>query len=685
MKRNGILSRSGRRTRFRDMTVSARVSTGFGIALGLVALLALVGLGWFYAVSRDIGAFSGRADLSQAAADADVSLRDLEVAVRDHLTYGDDQSLLDASWRHDTLRERLDTLSKGAVEIADRQGVDKARSALDDYWAAVQKVIALRSDRNGQITGVLEPMVAQTRQKLDHLKNAGGVDSTALASDAAIAVLLMQDHLTRFIDRRDPQEAEAMRAQLAVARDRLAEMNRYLWVPGTKQAIDEVSALLSKAGGVLTAIEAAIAEEDTLRAEAIAANAAGIAANLGEIRRRAEAGTQALRGMLTNGLSGYTTVALWIGGAVLLVGLLALWLVQRSVATPMKTMATAVTALAAGRTDVTLPALTGQDEIAAMARAVETLRKTAEDTDRERREAEVEHTRLLREKALAEAASRAKSDFLVNMGQELHGPLTEIVNASQSLMTDLHRLGVDELATDVEHIQWTGEQLTTLVDALMDYAKIEVGAMDVCLQDFDINRLLTEARERSMPAADLYGNALELSAPAGLGQMHSDFTKVRQTLLNLLDNACKFTQAGTVTLSAEKVERNGARWYRFTVADSGRGFPSAQTGRLFQPFVQGAGNGTVATRGQGKPRGAGLGLTLVGHYTAMLGGDIEVASEPGQGTRIAIALPAIYEAPAEERALQVEAVGNAKPLLRVASLKPAGHLAGSTSMTQIGP
>ncbi|MFP5513656.1 MAG: sensor histidine kinase, partial [Alphaproteobacteria bacterium] len=468
-------------------------------------------------------------------------------------------------------------------------------------------------------------------------------------------------------------------------RDRLTQMNRYLWVPGTRQAIDEVAALLSKAGGVLTAIESAVAEEDTLRAEAMAANAAGIAANLGEIRRRAEAGTQALRGTLTDGLSGYTTVALWIGGAVLLAGLLALWLVQRSVAAPMKSMATAVTALAAGRTDVTLPSLTGQDEIAAMARAVESLRTTAEDTERERRDAEVEHTRLLREKALAEAASRAKSDFLVNMGQELHGPLTEIVNASQSLMTDLHRLGVDELATDVEHIQWTGEQLTTLVDALLDYAKIEAGAMDVCLQDFDINRLLTEARERSMPAADLYGNTLELIVPTGLGQMHSDFTKVRQTLLNLLDNACKFTQEGTVTLSAEKMERNGARWYRFTVADTGRGFPSAQTGRMFQPFVQGAGNGAVATRGQGKPRGAGLGLTLVGHYTAMLGGEIEVASEPGQGTRITIALPAVYETPAEERALQVEAVGNAKPLLRVASLKPAGHLASSGSMTPIGP
>ncbi|MBP2298196.1 sensor histidine kinase [Azospirillum picis] len=667
------------------MSLSVRVSAGFGVALALVAVLALVGLGWFGAVSRDIGAFSGRADLSQAAADADVSLRDLEVAVRDHLTYGDDQSLLDASWRHDTLTERLDTLSKGVVETADRQAVDKARSSLGDYWAAVQKVVTLRGERIARQTTVLEPLVGRIREALDHLKSAGGVDSAALAGDAAIAVLLMQDHLTRFIDRRDPQDAEAMRTRLADAGGKLAEMNRYLWVPGTRQAIDEVTALLSRAGDVLSAIEAAVAEEDTLRAEAMAANAAGIAANLGEIRRHAEARTQSLRGTLADGLSGYTRVALWIGGLVLMAGLVALWLVQRSVARPVRGMAAAVSALAAGRTDVALPALSGTDEIAAMARAVEALRSSTEASERQRREAEVEQSRLIREKALAEAASRTKSDFLVNMGQDLHGPLTEIVNASQSLMTELHRLGVDELATDVEHIQWTGEQLTTLVDAILDYAKVEAGAMDVCLQDFDVNRLLTEARERSMPAADLYGDSLELAAPAGLGQMHSDFTKVRQILLNLLDNACKFTQDGEITLSAETMERDGARWVRFTVTDTGRGFPTALTGRLFQPFVQGGANGAIAGRGQGKPRGAGLGLTLVGHYTAMLGGDIEVASEPSKGTRIAVALPAVYEPPAADRPLQLEPVGDAKPLLRVASLTPGGHLATRSAITQIAP
>jgi len=666
VKRSGILSRSGGLPRFREMTVSARITTGFAVVLALVLVLTMVGLGWLYAVTRDVGAFSNSADISQAAADADIGFRDLEVSVRDHLTYGDDQSLLDATWRHDTVVERLDTLSKSATDPADVQAVGKARASLNDYWTAVQRVIALRNDRNTRLITVLEPVVVQTRERLGLLKNAGGVDSTALASDAAIAVLLTQEHLTRFIERRDPQDAEAMRVQLDAARGKLTEMNRYLWIPGTRQTIGEVGDLLAKAADAVDKVEAAVIEEDTVRAEAMAPNAAGIAANIGDIRHRADAGAEGLRGALVAGMAGYTKVALWIGGGVLLVGLLAVWLIQRSVARPVHAMAGTVTALAAGRTDVALPAIRGNDEIAAMARAVHTLRATTEEAERQRQEAEAMQSRLLREKERAEDASAAKTNFLVSMGQELHGPLSAIIHSSQSLMTELHRLGVDELATDVEHIQWTGEQLVGLVDALLDYAKIEAGSMDVCLQDFDVNRLLVEVRERSLPAADLHGDQLDVAAAAGLGAMHSDFTKVRQSLLNLLDNACKFTQGGTVTLGAEKIERDGASWFRFTVNDTGRGFATAQTARLFQPFAQGG-----APNANGKRRGAGLGLTLVGHYTAILGGEIEVASELGQGTRMTLTLPAVYQPPAEDRPLRVVAAGDSRSLLRIADYRPA--------------
>ncbi len=667
MKRSGILSRSGGPPRTRATTVASRMSVGFAVAFGLVLILALVGLGWFYAISRDVGAFSNSATMAQTAADADIALRDLEVSVRDHLTYGDSQSLLDATLRRDSLADRLDSLTKIATDPADRAALDRASGTLVDYWGSVQRIIALRDDRSTRIITTLEPLVNQTREKLGLLKNAGGVDSTALASDAAIAVLLMQEHLSRFVERRDPQDAEAMRAQLAVARSKLTEMNRYLWVPGTRQIIGEVSDLLTKAADNLTRIEATVVEEDGIRAEFTAPNAAGIAANIGEVRRRADQGTDGLRSALTRGMGDYTKVAAAIAGVVLLVGLLSVWWIQRSVGRPVTAMADAVTALANGQTNIALPAIRRDDEVAALARAVQHLRATLESTERERQDTDTQISHLMRDKALAENLSEAKTDFLVNMGQQLHAPLTDIIQSSQTLMSELHRKGVTELAADVEHIQWTGEQLVGLVDSLLDYAKIEAGAMDVCLQDFDVNRLLVELRERSLPAADLHGNGLDIAAAPGLGTMHSDFTKVRQALLNLLDNACKFTQGGAILLSAEKLDAEGM-WFRFTVSDNGRGFPSAQTGRLFQPFVQGG-----ATPTSGKRRGAGLGLTLVGHYTAMLGGTIEVASEPGEGTRITLTLPAVYHPSTDHTPTRLDLDGP-RPVLRIATYKPMAQL-----------
>lgn len=681
MKRSGLQSHPGSQPRisllrrfdprrFNRLGVVQRLVIAFAVVLGLGLVLALTGLGWFRAIDRDVGRLAASSDIAQTVAEADIGLRDLEVSVRDHLTYGDDQSLLDANLRHDGILEKLAVLDKAATEQADRTDLAKVRKSLDDYWAAVQKIVALRNDRNTAVITVMEPLVAQTRDRLAQLKNAGGVDSTALSSDAAIAVLLMQEHLSRFLARRDPMDADRMRSELGNARGKLAEMNRYLWIPGTRQAIVEVTALLAKIEETLAGIETAATEEDTVRAESMASNAAGMAAILSEIRQRAEGRTEALRTSLSSGSDSFAMVALWVGGLALLVGLLAVWLIQRSVSRPVHAMADVVDALAAGRTDVAVPRLDGDNEVAGMARAVETLRAAVVETEQQRREAEEAHGHLLREKERLDAVNLAKSDFLVNMGQELHGPINDIVQSSQSLMSELHRLGVDELATDIEHIQWTGEQLVGLVDALLDYARIEAGAMDVVLQDFDVNRLLVEVRERSMPVADLYGNSLEIQAAPGLGLMHSDFTKVRQTLLNLLDNGCKFTQNGDVVLSAERFERNGGTWFRFSVSDSGTGFPAAQTGRLFQPFVRGG-------AGKTKRRGAGLGLTLVGHYTAMLGGEVEVASEPGRGTRVAVSLPATYQPPEADRPLSVEPPESAvtgRPLLSVAPLRPVARL-----------
>ena len=692
MKRNGTLPRSGDAPppigapdesragigafpglrllrRLDELTLAARVALGFGVVLGLVLLLALIGAASLYGVSREVGSFSAYADTSQTAADLDIGLRDLEVSVRDHLAEGDQQSLLDAGLRRDGMLDRLTALAAVVRGDTDRRSVEEARTALDAYWSGFESLVSLRAERARLTESVLEPQISQIRAGLGRLKDAGGVDSAALAGDAAVAILMMQDHLSRYIARRDDRDSLRMRAELGNARAKLAEMNRYLWVPGTRQTIDEVEAALAGIEGVLDGIEASLADEDALRAERLTPNAAAVAVHAAEIRQRNDAIAAELRGGLADQSWRTLRIALWVALGVTLAGLAMVWFVNRRVARPVSTMAAAVTSLAAGRTDVALPPGDGADEVAAMARAVRILRDNTAEMERQRQEAADRHGQLLRDKERADAANEAKTNFLVNIGQELHAPLNGIVASSQSLMSELHRLGAGELATDVEQIQWTGEQMLTLVDAILDYARIEAGNMDVVLQDFDVHRLLIEARERTLPAADLNGNAVTLQAEAGaLGQMHSDFGKVRQALLNLLDNACKFTRNGAVLLAAERIERDGEPWLRFTVTDSGSGFAISQTARLFQPFVQSGSNG--------KRRGAGLGLTLVGHYAAMLGGDIEVASEPGQGTRITVALPAYYRPPAEERPLQVGTAGASKrPLVTVGALRPVARLA----------
>jgi signal transduction histidine kinase len=658
------VNRFGALSRLSDLKVATRISIGFGIAFGLVLVLAVVGLLSLRGVTQEVGTYSASTGAAQVAADVDIGMRDLEVAVRDHLAMADEDSLNEARRQHDALRAKLAALADGAVAgTPDVAAIAEARTALDGYRDGFEQLVTLRGERTRLLNGVLGPMAEQMQLKLGQLKEAGGVDSGVLAADAATAVQVMHDHAVRYAGSRDPKDAETMREALDTVRNRLQEINRYVWVQGTRQLIFDTRHMTTASSGVLDRVEELLNQEDQLRFQALDPNAGVVGARAAEVRKRNDSFASALRRGLAEQVSGWIDLAPWVGGALLVAGILGAWLVVRSVARPVDAMATAMAALAAGKTEAaTLPALTaGKDELATMARAVETLRANATEMEQLKREAAEAHVALIEAKERAEAKDLAKTNFLVSMGQELHRPLSDIIHHSQSLMGELHRLGAGELATDVEMIQWSGEQIVGLVDSILDYAKIEAGTVDVEVQDFDVARLLAEARERMMPLADLNGNALTVSGAAALGGMHQDFGKVRQILLNLLDNACKFTRQGSITLSAERADRDGRACVRFVVTDTGAGFPPSLAGRLFQPFYQGA------APGGGKVPGAGLGLTLVGHYTAMLGGDLELASEPGHGTRVALTLPAAYESPAEDRPLLgKEETRGVRPLLTIA-------------------
>ena len=248
----------------------------------------------------------------------------------------------------------------------------------------------------------------------------------------------------------------------------------------------------------------------------------------------------------------------------------------------------------------------------------------------DRVQAEIE---LRQAKEAAESASRVKSSFLANMSHELRTPLNAIIGYSEILLEDATDRADKASMGDLEKIQAAGKHLLGLINDILDLSKIEAGRMDVYLEHVFLTRLVDEMKTIVEPMMKKNGNTLLVDCPQDIGSLQTDLTKLKQSIINLLSNAAKFTKNGTVTLRLARETRDGAPWVKFEVIDSGIGMTDEQMGRLFQAFTQ-ADSSTTRNFG-----GTGLGLTITRHFCAMLGGSIEVKSKPAQGSTFIIVLP----------------------------------------------
>jgi PAS domain S-box-containing protein len=245
--------------------------------------------------------------------------------------------------------------------------------------------------------------------------------------------------------------------------------------------------------------------------------------------------------------------------------------------------------------------------------------------------AEVE---LRQAKEAAESASRVKSSFLANMSHELRTPLNAIIGYSEILLEDATDRSDKASMADLEKIQAAGKHLLGLINDILDLSKIEAGRMDVYLEHVFLARLVDEVKTIVEPMTKKNNNKLVIDCPPDIGSLQTDMTKLKQSIINLLSNAAKFTKEGNVTLRLSRQQDDaGMPWVKFEVSDSGIGMTEEQMGRLFQAFTQ-ADSSTTRNFG-----GTGLGLTITKHFCAMLGGSIDVKSTPGQGSTFTITLP----------------------------------------------
>ena len=237
-------------------------------------------------------------------------------------------------------------------------------------------------------------------------------------------------------------------------------------------------------------------------------------------------------------------------------------------------------------------------------------------------------------KNAAESANRTKSLFLANMSHELRTPLNAVIGYSEMLQEEADEEGLESFSNDLVKINGAGKHLLALINDILDLSKIEAGKMELYLEEFTVSTLIKEVEGTVQTLIARKKNRLVVKGVENAGTMTADLIKVRQALFNLLSNAAKFTEEGTITLAVSRSGEGEKERVTFRVTDTGIGMNEDQLSRLFEAFAQADAS---TTRKYG---GTGLGLAITRRFVRMMGGDVTVESKPGAGSSFVITLPA---------------------------------------------
>jgi signal transduction histidine kinase len=229
-------------------------------------------------------------------------------------------------------------------------------------------------------------------------------------------------------------------------------------------------------------------------------------------------------------------------------------------------------------------------------------------------------------------ASEYKSQFVASMSHELRTPLNAIIGLTDMMVSHAPRFGTEKAQEPLQRVHRAGTHLLGLINQVLDLSKIEAGKLELNPQIVDLAPLVEEVVGTARQLAEQNKNRLLVDAQENLGALTVDPMRLRQILLNLLSNACKFTKEGEIKLRARKVA-NGGHWIEFAVADTGIGMTPEQQAKLFAEFTQA--DATTAQRFGG----TGLGLAITRKLARLMGGDVTVASEPGKGSMFTVRLP----------------------------------------------
>jgi signal transduction histidine kinase len=344
-----------------------------------------------------------------------------------------------------------------------------------------------------------------------------------------------------------------------------------------------------------------------------------------ELATRSLESAQTIENETAKGIESFSYYLLAGSAVIIVVSILLAYYFGRAISRPITHMISVMSSIAAGNFAVSVSGMQRRDEIGAMARAVDVFATVSKELrDREKS--------LVEARALAEAASQHKSQFLTSMSHELRTPLNAIIGLTEMMVSNATRFGTENALEPLRRVNAAGHHLLSLINEVLDLSKIEAGKLELNPEPVNLAGLIDEVVGTAGQLAEKNQNRLIVQAQENVDALNADSMRVKQILLNLLSNACKFTKQGDVTLRVRKVA-DGRDWVEIAVADTGIGLTAEQQAKLFQEFTQAD---SLTARRYG---GTGLGLALSRKLARMMGGDVTVTSEPGKGSVFTVRLP----------------------------------------------
>ncbi|HEV8268588.1 MAG TPA: MASE1 domain-containing protein [Thermoanaerobaculia bacterium] len=251
-------------------------------------------------------------------------------------------------------------------------------------------------------------------------------------------------------------------------------------------------------------------------------------------------------------------------------------------------------------------------------------------------------------RAAAEESNQAKGILLANMGHELRTPLNHIIGYAELLEEEAPEAGAPSLVPDIRRVHVAAKELLSILQHILELANVGTRKIEMDASTFSLESVVRAAEKAARPHAESRGNTLAVRIHGSPGDVTSDATKLREVLESLLDNACKFTEKGSVTVDVAKERVEGREWLSLAVADTGIGMSEEEIKKLFRAFSQ------LESGPRRRFRGVGLGLALSRRFCQMMGGDIFVESEPGRGSTFTVRLPAEWRGEVDEEASPVD-------------------------------